>query len=249
LTRVLTLDDHAEILALITRLRALGRPLHLDTYCCQGGASRGYSDAGFTVLGVDICPQPRYPFAFVRADAVEFIRRYGHLFDSISASPPCQLYSKTHRIRKNDHPDLIRPTREALTETGRPWVVENVMDAEPEMHDPVMLCGAMFGIRTYRHRLFEPGGGFTFDVPDHPEHEAKTAKMGRRVKPGEYMHVVGNFTGVDDAREIMGMPWATRDGLREAIPPAYTEYIGVSLGRHIGYALEEWGPNPFLEAA
>ncbi|MFB8071101.1 SAM-dependent methyltransferase [Streptomyces californicus] len=222
-------------MALIATLRALGRPLHLDLFCCQGGASKGYADAGFTVLGVDIDPQPRYvhPGQFVQADAVEFVRRYGHLFDSASASPPCQLYSKTHRIQKNDHPDLIGPTRKALEETGRPRVIENVMDAAPELRSPRMLCGAMFGIETYRHRLFEPGGGFSFVPPEHPQHVARTTKMGRPVKPGEYMHVVGNFTGVDLARDVMGMPWANRDGLREAIPPAYTEWIGERLMAHV----------------
>ncbi|MGW6638491.1 SAM-dependent methyltransferase [Streptomyces cyaneofuscatus] len=222
-------------MALIATLRALGRPLHLDLFCCQGGASKGYADAGFTVLGVDIDPQPRYvhPGQFVQADAVEFVLRYGHLFDSISASPPCQLYSKTHRIQKNDHPDLIGPTRKALEDTGLPWVIENVMDAAPELRSPRMLCGAMFGIETYRHRLFEPGGGFSFAPPEHPLHVARTTKMGRPVKPGEYMHVVGNFTGVDLARDVMGMPWANRDGLREAIPPAYTEWIGERLMVHV----------------
>ncbi|WP_069753000.1 DNA cytosine methyltransferase [Streptomyces sp. EN16] len=215
-------------MALIATLRALGRPLHLDLFCCQGGASKGYADAGFTVLGVDIDPQPRYvhPGQFVQADAVEFVLRYGHLFDSASASPPCQRYSKTHRIQKNDHPDLIDPTRKVLEATGLPWAIENVMDAAPELRNPRMLCGAMFGIETYRHRLFEPGGGFSFLPPEHPQHVARTTKMGRPVKPGEYMHVVGNFTGVDLARDVMGMPWANRDGLREAIPPAYSEYIG-----------------------
>lgn len=225
----LTLDDHARILNLIRLLRELGKPLHLDTYCCQGGASMGFHLAGFTVIGVDVDPQPRYPFAFVQADAVEFIRRYGHLFDSVSGSPPCQLYSKTHRIRKNDHPDLIAPTREAMKATGRPFVIENVMDAEPELRGPVMLCGAMFGLETYRHRLFEMGGGFSFEPPAHPKHVAKTTKMGRPVPPGEFMHVVGNFTGVDKGRDVMQMPWATREGLREAIPPAYSKYIGERL--------------------
>ncbi|MFC3231882.1 DNA cytosine methyltransferase [Streptomyces nitrosporeus] len=222
-------------MALIATLRALGRPLHLDLFCCQGGASKGYADAGFTVLGVDIDPQPRYvhPDQFVQADAVEFVHRYGHLFNSASASPPCQLYSKTHRIQKNDHPDLIGPTRKALEETGLPWVIENVMDAASELRTPRMLCGAMFGIETYRHRLFEPGGGFSFVPPEHPQHVARTTKMGRPVKPGEYMHVVGNFTGVDLARDVMGMPWANRDGLREAIPPAYTEWIGERLMAHV----------------
>jgi DNA (cytosine-5)-methyltransferase 1 len=236
----LTLDDQAEILALIASLRALGKPLHLDTYCCQGGASMGYHLAGFTVMGVDIDDQKRYPFAFVQADAVEFIRRYGHLFDSVSGSPPCQLYSKTHRIRKNDHPDLIGPTRKAMEETGRPFVIENVEDAAPELRDPVTLCGAMFGLETYRHRLFEAGGGFGFEPPAHPTHVAPNAKMGRRVKPGEFMHVVGNFTDVDKGRAVMEMPWATRDGLREAIPPAYSKYIGERLMTFVGReALEE----------
>ncbi|WP_405624251.1 SAM-dependent methyltransferase [Streptomyces sp. NBC_00076] len=234
---------------MITSLRALGKPLHLDTYCCQGGASKGYADAGFTVLGVDIDDQTHYPFAFVQGDAVEFIRRYGYLFDSISGSPPCQLYSKTQRIQKNDHPDLIAPTRAAMEATGRPFVIENVMDAAPELRDPVTLCGAMFGLETYRHRLFETGGGFTFVPPTHPEHVAKTTKMGRRPVPGEFMHIVGNFTDADKGREVMRMPWATRDGLREAIPPAYSQYIGIRLGWHLGYALEEWGPDPCLEAA
>jgi DNA (cytosine-5)-methyltransferase 1 len=227
--RPLTLDDHDGILSLIAALRALDKPLHLDTYCCQGGASKGYADAGFTVLGVDIDDQRHYPFAFVQGDAVEFIRRYGHLFDSITGSPPCQLYSKTQRIQKNDHPDLIAPTRTAMEATGRPFVIENVMDAAPELRHPEMLCGAMFGLETYRHRLFETGGGFSFEAPEHPRHVAKQTKMGRKVPPGEFMQVVGNFTGVDKGREVMEMPWATRDGLREAIPPAYAEYIGARL--------------------
>ena len=198
----------------------------LDVFCCQGGASKGYSDAGFNVVGVDLSPQPRYPFTFVQADAIAFISEHGHEFDFIHASPPCQRYSATQRIQGNDHPDLIGPTREALTATGRPWVIENVMDAAPELRNPVMLCGEMFGIRTYRHRLFESGGGFSFEPPAHPSHRARTTKMGRPVQPGEYMHVVGNFTGVSEARDIMGMPWASRDGLREAIPPVYAEYVG-----------------------
>src|SRR6478609_1514313 len=101
----------------------------LDLYCCQGGASRGYHDAGFDVVGVDIDAQPRYPYEFVQADAIEYVRAHGHEFDVIHASPPCQLYSKTHRIMKSDFPDLIGPTREALEATGKPWVIENVEDA------------------------------------------------------------------------------------------------------------------------
>lgn len=197
----------------------------LDLYCGAGGAGKGYADAGFEVTGVDVNPQPHYPFGFVQADAIEYVTKYGHLFDVIHASPPCQRYSRAQRIRKGDHPDLIAPSREALQETGKPYVIENVVGSP--LKDPVMLCGAMFGLRTYRHRLFE--SSFPLPEPAHPEHIWKTTKMGRAPREGEFMHIVGNFTGVDQAREIMGMSWATREGLREAIPPAYTEYIGKHL--------------------
>lgn len=199
----------------------------LDLFCCQGGASAGYARAGFEVVGVDIAPQPRYPFTFHQGDALEFVKRHGHEFDAIAASPPCQAHTMAQRIQGNEHPDLIDPTRGALEASGKPWVIENVVGAP--LNNPQTLCGAMFGLETYRHRLFETGGGFTFEAPAHPEHTARTAKMGRKVQLGEFMHIVGNFSGVAKARGIMGMPWATRDGLREAIPPAYTEYIGRAL--------------------
>lgn len=220
----LTLADHFKILALIAELRATKKPVHLDLFCCQGGASAGYERAGFAVLGVDVDDQPRYPFAFVQADAVEFLTRYGHLFDSISASPPCQAFTLAQRIQGNEHPDFITQTRALLVALGRPWVIENVPGAP--LADPVVLCGAMFGLHTYRHRLFETGGGFAFTAPEHPEHVHPTVKMGRALKPGDWYHAVGNFQNPAYVRADLGMPWATRDGLRECIPPAYTEYVG-----------------------
>jgi DNA (cytosine-5)-methyltransferase 1 len=198
----------------------------LDLYCCQGGAAAGYALTGAVVTGVDRDPQPRFPFAFIQADALEYVREHGCEYDFIHASPPCQLDSDCQRIMKNDHPDLIGPTREALEATGRPWVIENVGGAVPKLRDPVMLCGAMFGLRTYRHRFFETGGGFSFQPPAHPEHIARQAKMGRAPQPGEFIHAVGNFSGVALVRQDWGVPWMNRDGIREAIPPAYTEYIG-----------------------
>jgi DNA (cytosine-5)-methyltransferase 1 len=197
----------------------------LDLFCCAGGAAMGYHRAGFEVVGVDINPQPRYPFEFHRGDALEYLAAHGHEFDVIHASPPCQAYTNAQRIRGNVHPDLIEPTRAALIELGKPYVIENVEGAP--LLDPVMLCGAMFGIETYRHRLFELS--WRNDQPIHVPHVARTTKMGRAPRDGEFMHVVGNFSGAERARQIMGMPWATRDELREAIPPVYTEFIGRQL--------------------
>jgi len=196
----------------------------LDTYCCQGGASMGYYLAGFEVEGVDLNPQPRYPFAFHQGDAVEFIRQHGHEYDVITGSPTCRRWTNAQRIQGNDHPDLITPTREAMKAVGKPYVIENVEGAAAAMVDPLLLCGAMFGLKTYRHRLFE--SNLLLGTRMHPRHLAPLAKMGRPVRDGEFMHVVGNFTDAARAREVMGMPWASRDGLREAIPPAYTRFLG-----------------------
>lgn len=209
---------------------AAKRPRLLDLFCCQGGASMGYHRAGFDVEGVDISPQPRYPFTFHQADALEFVKEHGHEFDVIHASPPCQFYSRTQKIQKNSHPDLIAPTREALQASDKLWIIENVPGSP--LVDAFWLCGTMFGLATYRHRWFETN--FSVEVPLHFEHRTPVAKMGRPAKPGEFLHIVGNFSGVVKAREIMGMQWASRDGLREAIPPAYTEYIGRQLLKELG---------------
>lgn len=191
----------------------------------------GYWRAGFDVVGVDIARQPRYPFPFIQGDVLEFLAGGAPGFDAVHASPPCQRYSAAQRIQGRDHPDLIGPTRSALEAAGLPWVIENVEDARPELRTPELLCGSMFGLRTYRHRLFETGGGVVLTPPPHPAHRASLAKMGRPVGEGEYMHVVGNFSDVPLARSeaVMGMPWASRDGLREAIPPVYAEYVGAAL--------------------
>lgn len=194
----------------------------LDLFCCQGGAGAGYAAAGFEVVGVDIDPQPRYPFTFVQADAIEYVAEHGHEFDVIHASPPCQAFTNAQKIQNNEHPDLIEPTRAALRATGKPYVIENVPGSP--LRPDLTLCGAMFGLETYRHRVFE--SSIALEPLAHPKHAVPSAKMGRPAAPGEFMHIVGNFSGVDRARSIMGMPWATRDGLREAIPPRFTEYVG-----------------------
>ncbi|MBM4603141.1 SAM-dependent methyltransferase [Rhodococcus hoagii] len=196
----------------------------LDLFCCQGGASMGYHRAGFEVVGVDINPQPHYPFEFHQGDALAFLMEFGDEFDVIAGSPPCQAHTNAQKIMGNQHPDFIDSMRALLPE-GKPYVIENVPGAP--LRNPIELCGAMFGLGTYRHRLFE--SNIHIDVPAHPEHSARTTKMGRKPQPGEFMHVVGNFSGVQQAREAMGIDWMTRDGLRESIPPAYTEHIGAQL--------------------
>lgn len=203
------------------------RPRLLDTYCCQGGASYGYWLAGFDVVGVDMDAQPRYPFEFHQGDAVQYIREHGHEFDVIVGSPPCQRYSKAQRIQNREHPDLIGPTRLAMVEAGKPYVIENVEDAGPELIDPITLCGRSFGLQTYRHRLFESNK--PLQAPEHPAHTIPITKMGRPWKPGTYYHAVGNFSGVPAIRADMHVPWMNRDGVRECIPPKYAEFIGLQL--------------------
>lgn len=199
----------------------------LDLFCCQGGASMGYHRAGFEVTGVDLHPQPRYPLEFIQADAIEFVREHGHKFDVIVGSPPCQRYSLAQRIQGREHPDLIGPFRNACLETGKPYVIENVEDARPELIDPVTLCGSMFGLHTNRHRLFE--SNVPIAAPAAHPHWPQTVKMGRALQEGDVYHAVGNFSNVDYVRRDMGVPWMTRDGIRECIPPAYAEYIGRQL--------------------
>lgn len=196
----------------------------LDLFCCQGGAAMGYHRAGFDVTGVDSAPQPRYPFPFTQT-AWDDVDLTG--YDAIHASPPCQAYSLAQRIRGREHPSLIGPVRESLRATGLPYVIENVEDARAELTNPVTLCGATFGLRTYRHRLFETN----WDLPEpaHPLHSVNTIKMGRPLTEGAWYHAVGNFSGVPYVREDMGVGWMSRDGIRECVPPAYTEYVGRAL--------------------
>lgn len=193
----------------------------LDLFCKAGGAGYGYHLAGYDVTGVDVEPQPNYPFTFCQADAMTYPLDG---FDLIHASPPCQAYSEAGKLRGNEHPRLIEPTRSRLAASGIPYVIENVVGAP--LIDPVMLCGAMFGLRTYRHRLFE--ASFTIPMPEHPEHVVRQAKMGRPPAAGEFIQVVGHTGAVDEARAAMGIWWMTSDELAQAIPPAYTVHIGAA---------------------
>lgn len=207
------------------------RPRLLDLFCCAGGAARGYQMAGFHVTGVDLKEQPRYAGdVFVQGDAIEYLREHGGEFDVVHASPPCQRYSRGSKQSHTGHlwPDLIAPTRAALLATGRPYVIENVADASKVLHASLMLCGAMFPpLYTYRHRLFE-SNVMLMGLP-HPPHTIKTPRS-NVYKPGQFMTVYGHVSPVWRAREALGITWPmTQAEVVEAIPPAYTRFVGEQL--------------------
>lgn len=199
----------------------------LDLFCCQGGAGMGYSQAGYLVGGVDIAPQPRYPFTFRQCDALEFLEKYGAAFDLIHASPPCQGYSHlTPDAHRDKYPKLIPALRAMLRELGKPYVIENVAGAKDELENPIMLCGSMFGLRTQRHRFFETSFPVSAPAPcDHSEipllvTTASAASRKKRAALGMAPKSVKN------APLAYGIDWMSADGLKEAIPPAYTRYLG-----------------------
>lgn len=208
----------------------------LDAYCCAGGATRGYQDAGWHVTGVDIDAQPNYcGDEFVQGDAVAFIREHGREFDAIHTGPPCQdgctLTAGTNAGRFA-YPQLIPATRAALESTGRPWLIENPPGRAPMRRD-VMLCGEMFGLKVIRHRNFELGG-WTLDQPPHLPHRGRVAGMRHgRWYTGPYFAVYGAGGGkgtVPEWQDAMGIPWTDqRRELAEAIPPAYTRLLGTAL--------------------
>ena len=199
----------------------------LDLFCGAGGAAMGYSRAGFTeIVGVDSAPQKHYPFAFVQADALEYFAAHGKEFDLIHASPPCQAYSVTRfsHNHRDQHPKYITAVRQACKGMKQPYVIENVRGAPIK---GIMLCGTMFGLLVIRHRIFELSWGLPLCQPC--QHERKVVQQGK--KPNhltEYHCVVGNFSDVGFAREAMGIAWMNQKELSQAIPPAYTEFIGES---------------------
>lgn len=203
------------------------KPKLLDLFCCAGGAGMGYHRAGFDVTGVDIEPQPRYPFQFIQADALEYLAAHGHEYDVIHASPPCQKYGKTKHLA-GDHPKLIEPIRRLILKAGKPYVIENVPGAP--LCNPLLLNGAMFGMRILRDRLFESNVPLPLVLL--PQNQ-KPVKMGRPVCEGDVLQPVGNFSGVGYAREQMGIDWMVGNELSQAIPPAYTEFIGRFMMQYI----------------
>lgn len=205
-------------------------PRLLDLYCCAGGSGEGYRLAGFDITGVDILPQPKNPHRFVLDDALRYLQEHGHKYHAIHASPPCQKYSKAGKQwRKSgrEYPDLIAETREALKKSGRPWVIENV-PCSPLLN-PILLNGSAFGIRVHRPRLFETS--FVIYQPEVPP--MKPVKMGRPIRDGDIVQPVGHFSGVRYAAREMGLAWMGQKELAQAIPPAYTKWIGERLLEHM----------------
>ena len=215
------------------------KPRLLDLFCCAGGVGVGYSRAGFEVVGVDIDPQPNYPLPFIQADALTLDPKFIASFDAVHASPPCQSYSDLAKRNRNadEWPRLIEPVREMLIRAGLPYVIENVEGAP--LLNPTVLCGTMFkGLRVLRHRLFE--SNFLILTPPHGKHpkvhtfDKRKSHYGKTDDMRDFVQVTGggNCT-IAAARDAMGIDWMNKNELNEAIPPAYTEFIGRQLMKHL----------------
>ncbi len=211
------------------------KPRLLDLFCGAGGAARGYANAGFEVVGVDIADQPNYPFEFYREDALEALREGPEAFDAIHASPPCQAYSTlAARHPENEYPAHIEAARDLLQATGLPYVIENVEGAP--LHNPTMLCGSSLGLDVRRHRLFETN--FPLMAPG-CSHGGKPKRFriyehgAWRLSPFVAVYGHGGGKEREAGPAAMGIDWMTRAELVEAIPPAYTEHIGGYLLTHL----------------
>lgn len=227
----------------------------LDLFCGEGGAARGYADAGFEVVGVDNS-MPRlslYPYRNVYDDALGYLVDYGHEYDAIHASPPCTGYTRgtvaiPDRLERYDR--LIAVTREALIATGKPYVIENVYDAKSELRDPALLCWTQFNtpgsvldddgtpLQMYRHRLFETN--WPLMVPPPCEHkpgvQVAGAYGGARRDKDEARYVrKGGYVpkSLSVLRELLGTPWMSETGCFLSIPPAYTRFIGEQLNDYL----------------
>jgi DNA (cytosine-5)-methyltransferase 1 len=215
------------------------KPRLLDLFCCAGGAGIGYSRAGFEVVGVDHTTQRNYPLPFLKADALTLDPKFIALFDAIHASPPCQAYSDLAKRNRNADawPQLIEPVRDLLQASGLPYVIENVEGAP--LRNPVILCGTMFrGLRVIRHRLFETN--FPLVAPPHGKHprvhtlDKRKSHYGKTDDMVDFVQVTGGGNcSIRAARDAMGIDWMTKGELNEAIPPAYTRFIGGQLLTHL----------------
>lgn len=219
-------------------------PRLLDLFCGSGGAAVGYSRAGFDqIVGVDNRPMPRYPFTFVLGDALEYLAAHGHEFDAIHASPPCQGYSRLRHLpwlKGKSWPRLIAPLLPLLAATGRPWIVENVEDAPL---DGITLCGTMFDLPLYRHRVFQSSEALL--QPSHEQHrvvighgrmvnDRRKGSLNNGSARGAWgkqtvITVAGGQFRKADGERALGITWMRKVELADAIPPAYCDFIGRQL--------------------
>lgn len=213
----------------------------LDLCCGAGGVSMGLHRAGYEVTGVDIAPQPHYPFParFIQADALNLDPAWIAQFALVWASWPCQAFTTLrHEHADRSYPNLITPGRRLLEAVGRPWIMENVPGA-PFMHG-VMLCGTMFGLKVFRHRHFE--SSHLLPALAHRRHDGSTGTHRHPYSPtGGYVQVTGtggNFT-LAEGRAAMGIDWMAKAELAQAIPPTYSEYLGRAILPAVRAALRE----------
>jgi DNA (cytosine-5)-methyltransferase 1 len=203
-----------------------GRPKLLDLFCGAGGAAMGYHRAGFEVIGVDIAPQPRYPFESHQADALTFPLEG---FDAVHASPPCQAWT-AYRRRPNhvgEYPNLIGATRDRLEAAGVPWIIENVRGSE--LQTPIQLCGSSFGLDVRRHRWFETSWPLLALPCNHGWQTPRFAHATNRTNLRCTVEVGVWRIPLDVQQRAMGIDWMELEELSEAIPPAYTEWLGARL--------------------
>lgn len=215
------------------------RPRLLDLFCGAGGAAMGYHRAGFDVVGVDVVPQPTYPFDFVEADAITYPLDG---FDAVHASPPCQRYSTMGNRARLPGPDLLRIVFQRFGPLRVPWIVENVHGARRYMPNAVVLTGGMFGLRVHRPRLFLSNVGLLVPPPVRPPDDG--VGVYGRVPDGRRLFTLprnsGTYhapRGLDAARAAMGMPWGDWQGVKNAVPPAYTEFLGEQIRAFVGVDL------------
>lgn len=204
------------------------KPRLLDLFSCAGGAGMGYHRAGFEVVGIDIDPQPNYPFEFIQSDALEYCRQHWQEFDAIHASPPCQGHSVTKNMSGRENDGFLEATRELLQEIGLPYVIENTPGAE--MFDYIKLRGDMFGLQVLRMRYFE--SNCIIIAPPMPKKVGRTSGNGKSystLDDAEFITVAGHNYRFSDGCRAMDIFWMTQSELSQSIPPAYTEYIGKQL--------------------
>jgi len=192
----------------------------LDLFCGAGGCATGYAQAGFEIIGIDVHPK-RFPFEFHQMDWRDGLEEFGGRADVIHASPPCQAYSRSLGHFTSGYPELVPDVREALTGTGKPYIIENVIGAP--LKNPIMLCGTMFGLDVRRHRLFETS--FPAEVPMKCNHDGLSVNP-YRASTRQKLRETG-ITNITRAfLEAMEVPWMREREGREAIPPKYTRYLG-----------------------